>query len=488
MVSKVYVRIPSLRLALLLSLVLLTAGIGPVAAAEDGQAIAQLQSLNKAFTSIAKKVTPSVVTISTKQEVEQTARRRFFNPFFRDPRFREREGEPEERQGLGSGIVITGDGYILTNHHVAGEANEITVTLSDNREFEAELVGSDTDTDVAVIKINTNGLKAATIGNSDRLEIGEWVLAIGAPLGFRLRSTVTAGIVSAIGRNLDIIRDSYGVEDFIQTDAAINPGNSGGALVNLKGEVIGVNTAIATDTGRFVGYGFAIPITLAQKVMDDIITHGRVRRGYLGVSMEPVTAAAADAFGLDRPQGVLINQVFAETAAEAAGLQAGDIVLKIDGQEVNQPNQFSSLIARKHPDDNVSMEVRRKNKTLTLSARLREKPTDLRTASADRPKPGQTEQLGLTIQDITPEIAESIGIEENVEGVIVTHVHRGPARDAGFQDGDIIFHVRQRNIDQDIRSVKDFKTALERLEKGRNAAFSVKRRDFSTFLTIKIPK
>ena len=488
MISKGFIRIPSLLLALLLSLVLLTAGFGPVAAAENDQAIAQLQSLNKAFTSIAKKVTPSVVTISTKQEVEQTARGRFFNPYFRDPRFREREEEPNERQGLGSGIVITQDGYILTNHHVAGEAKEITVTLSDNREFEAELVGSDTDTDVAVIKINTKGLKAATIGNSDRIEIGEWVLAIGAPFGFRLRSTVTAGIVSAIGRNLDIIRNSYGVEDFIQTDAAINPGNSGGALVNLKGKVIGVNTAIATGTGHFVGYGFAIPITLAQKVMDDIITHGRVRRGYLGVSLEPVTAAAADAFGLDRPRGVIAGQVLSGSPAESIGLQAGDIILKIDGQRVNRPNHVQSLIARKHPEDTVSLEVRRKDKTLSLSARLGEKPTDLRTPSADRPRPGETEQLGLTVQDITLEFADSIGAEENGEGVIVTHVHRGPARDAGFQDGDIIFHVRQGNIDQDIRSVEDFKIALGRLEKGRNAAFSVRGRDRTTFLIIKIPK
>ncbi len=482
-----------MRPILILSLVLLTAGIGPITATEADQAVAQLQSLNKAFTSIAKQVTPTVVTISTKQDVKQARRwrQRFpAHPFFEDPRFpefREREREPEERKGLGSGVIITRDGYILTNHHVAGKANEITVILSDNREFEAKLVGTDSLTDVAVIKIDAKSLPTAKIGNSDQLEIGEWVLAVGAPMD--LRSTVTSGIVSALGRDINIMGHSgFEVEDFIQTDAAINPGNSGGALVNLNGEVIGINTAIATRTGNFVGYGFAIPINLAKKVMDDITAHGYVRRGFLGVALGNVTAGIADAFGLDRPRGVLITTVYPEFPADIAGLMAEDIVLKIDGQEVNRPNHVQSLIARQHPNDTVSLEIRRKDKTLTLKARLGEKPNDFRIVQAPHRKPGETEQLGLTVRNITPEIAESIGIDENVKGIIVTDVGRGPARDAGFRPGYIILKVRQGDIDQDIRSVKDLKTALERLKKGRNAAFSVRWGDRRIFLTLQIPE
>ncbi len=482
-----------MRSILILGLVLLTAGIGPTAATETDQAVAQLQILNKAFTSIAKQVTPTVVTISTKQDVEQVRRGRQFpaHPFFENPGYRRffRDREPEERKGLGSGVIITRDGYILTNHHVAGKAKEITVILSDNREFEARLVGTDSLTDVAVIKIDAKNLPTAKIGDSDQVEIGEWVLAVGAPMD--LRSTVTSGIVSALGRDINILGQSgFSVEDFIQVDAAINPGNSGGALVNLNGEVIGVNTAILTRTGNyFVGYGFAIPINLAKKIMDDITAHSYVRRGFLGVGLGNVTAGIADAFGLDRPRGVLITAVYPETPAEAAGLMAEDIILKINGQEVNRPNHVQSLIARQHPDDTVSLEIRRKNKTLTLEARLGEKPTDLRMAEAPQRKPGETRQLGLTVRDITPEIAESIGLADgDMKGIIVTDVSRGPARDAGFEPGCMIFKVRQGEIDQDIRSVKDFKTVLQRLKKGRNAAFSVRFGKNRTFLTLKIPE
>ncbi len=483
-----------LHIVLVLSPILLGVGFdsSPASTPDEEQAIAQLQSLNKAFTAIARRVTPTVVTVSTKQVVERDRRRRrrgpeFFQPFFGDPRL------PEEREerGLGSGIIMTEDGYILTNHHVAGKANKITVILSDNREYEAELVGSDELTDVAVIKVDARNLKMAETGNSDRIEIGEWVLAIGAPL--ELQSTVTSGIVSAIGRDINIFRDSYGVEDFIQTDAAINPGNSGGALVHLKVEVIGVNTAIATYTGRFVGYGFAIPINLATKVMDDIVAYGRVRRGYLGVGLEGVSASEADAFGLDRPRGVLISQVLPDTPAESAGLNSGDIILKVDGQEVNRPNHVQSLIARKHPDDTVSLEVRRTDKTLTLKATLGENaPTDSREVASDS-RPGspdevETGPLGLTIQNLTPELSQRFGLEEGLEGVVVIDVGRGPAREARFQPGDIIFGVRQQSIVQDIRSAEDFKTALGRLQKGRHAAFSVFKRGVRMFLTVKIPE
>ncbi|MDP6776732.1 MAG: PDZ domain-containing protein, partial [Candidatus Latescibacteria bacterium] len=274
----------------------------------------------------------------------------------------------------------------------------------------------------------------------------------------------------------------------IQTDAAINPGNSGGALVDLHGRVIGVNTAIASQTGGFIGYGFAIPINLAKKVMDDIIAHGRARRGYLGVSLRDVNAAIADAVGLDRPRGVLIADVLAESPAESAGLKPEDILLSVDGQNVDRPNHVQSLIARKHPDDVVNLKVRRMSNTLNLSARLGEKsPGDLASAGA-RPAPGGVEHLGLTVQNITPDVIESFGLEAGAEGVVVTDVRRGPARDGGFQPGDIIYKVRQGRLERDIGSVEDFESALKKLQNGRNAAFSIWRGSSRQFLTLKVPE
>ncbi len=456
------------------------------ARAEEDLLRAQLQAFNKVFTRIAKEVTPSVATISTRQtvdpEVWESRDPRFrFHPFFRMPR------QEPDREGLGSGIIVTEDGYILTNHHVAGGADRIKVILHDNREFQATLVGSDSLTDVAVIKIEERNFRPAKLGDSDKIEIGEWVLAVGAPLGIHLRSTVTSGIVSAIGRNLDIIRDTFGVEDFIQTDAAINPGNSGGPLVNLRGEVIGINTAIATSTGRFEGYGFAIPINLAKKVMDDIAAHGYVRRGYLGVSLREVDASLADAFGLERPKGVLIVDVI-DTPARAAGLEPEDILLSIDGQPVDRPNQIQSLIARRHPGDRVSLEVRRSGRTSVIEATLGEREPGSDVAALAPEQPVEESRLGMTVQDITVETATRFGLDADTKGIVVVRVDRGSAREAGFRPGNVIFKVRQGSIEQEIRSVKDFNTAIARLEKGRNAAFSVRRDGNRSFLTMKVPE
>ena len=457
----------------------------PAFATED-QAMEQLRNLNKAFTSIARRVTPTVVTISTRETVRSNALRgqipEDYRRFFRMPR-----GERRERPGLGSGIIMSADGYVLTNHHVAGSADEITVILNDNQEFEARLVGTDSLTDVAVIKIDAEGLASAPVGNSDEIQIGEWVMAVGAPLD--LRSTVTSGIISALGRNLNIISDRSGfaIEDFIQTDAAINPGNSGGALINLDGEVIGVNTAIASGTGGFVGYGFAIPINLARKVMDDIITHGRVRRGFLGINLRRVDASLADAFGLDGPRGVLIANVFSDTPADAAGLKDEDIILSIDGTAVNRPNQVQSLIARKHPDETVALEIRRKNRTITLQVKLGEKPAQIGDVASTRTQAGQAELHGLSVSNITPEVESRWRLESGMDGILVTEVAQGSrAARARFQRGDIIFKVRQGNLEREVQTVEDFKASLAKLEKGRNAAFFVRRGTYHLFLTMKI--
>ena len=460
--------------------------------AEEQQAIAQVKTFNTAFKAIAREVTPSVVTINVIAKTEESAQRgRRVNPFnpwgFSIP---EHEANPE-RESTGSGIIMTSTGYILTNHHVAGKAEKLTVRLSDNREFDAELVGSDPRTDIAVIKIDATELKPAQIGQSDNVEIGEWVLAIGAPFNFN--STVTAGIVSATGRRIDILRDASGlsIEDFIQVDAAINPGNSGGALVNLSGEVIGVNTAIAgSRSGTFVGYAFSVPIDLAKKVMDDIIEHGEVKRGILGVALEEVTAVTAEAYGMDRPKGVLIGTVFEKTAAEKAGLKERDIILSVDGQDVNRTNQLQSIIGRKRPGDTITLQIFRRKKNLTIKATLSDKISEdmKQTASRQRPqKSKEISEIGLTVQDITPELSRQEGLPKDIEGVWVAEVSR-QARRAGFFQGDVIQSVLQYPIEQDIKSIKDFEAVLKKLEKGRAAIFYVENDGNRRSVEMRIPE
>ncbi len=476
---------------------LLSATTGEAAlTAEEKQAIAQIRAYNTAFKAIAREVTPSVVTINVTLKAEdrpQPRRRGFPFPFDFEERPNRRPDQRQfplpDLQTTGSGIVITTDGYILTNHHVAGDAEKLTVTFSDNREYDAELVGSDPRTDIAVIKIDATGLKPATIGKSDAVEIGEWVLAVGAPLN--LKSTVTAGIVSAVGRDINIISNQGGlsIEDFIQTDAAINPGNSGGALINLNGEVIGVNTAIATSNRSFIGYGFAVPIDLAKKVMDDIVAHGKVKRGYIGIGLGSVDAGTAEAFGLDRPQGVLITEVRSNTPAAKAKLKEGDIILSVDGRPVNRPNHLQSLVARKHPGDTVTLAIRRNTEDLTIRVTLSERlPEDLASAD-DAPEKEEenasTSEIGLTVRDITAKTIEEYTLPENTRGVVVTDVSR-EARNAGFREGDIIYAVRQVPYQKDIKTVHDFETAISKLKKGKNAAFSVMREGSRFFLSMKI--
>ena len=296
-------------------------------------------AFNEAFVNVAQTVTPSIVQITVVTTVKNKLPEgfHFFFPF--------RDDVPKEEQGGGSGIIISKDGYILTNNHVVENAKQVTVTLHDKREFDAKVVGTDPTTDLAVIKINADDLPDAYLGNSDNIKVGQWVMAIGNPLA--LTSTVTAGIVSATGRNINIIQDKYGVENYIQTDAAINPGNSGGALVDLNGAVIGVNSAIATDgmTQRYIGYGFAIPINLAKSVANDLIANGKVDRGYIGVSISDIDAATAKAIGLSEPKGVLVQDLTPGGAAEKADIKTGDVILKIDGKEVDQPNELQSYVS-----------------------------------------------------------------------------------------------------------------------------------------------
>jgi Do/DeqQ family serine protease len=327
----------------------------------------ELNGLNDRFREVAQRASAAVVFIQVESRVD--ARRGapddgfhdFIPPFGRDM-----------RRSAGSGVVVSEEGYAVTNHHVIDGAERIRVLLNDKREYEAELVGSDPTTDLAIVRLlglqDDEAMPVVAIGDSDEVQVGEWVLAVGNP--FRLTSTVTAGIVSALGRQVDIIEDRFRIEDFIQTDAAINPGNSGGALVNLRGEMVGVATAIATESGSYEGYGFAVPSNLVVRVAEDLIAYGVVRRGYLGVEIRAVTAADADALGLDRIEGVLISNVAEGAPAAEAGLRRGDVVLAVDGEAVAAPNQFQSRIARLRPGDGLALDIWRGDEQVRVEAYL----------------------------------------------------------------------------------------------------------------------
>lgn len=310
--------------------------------------------LNQLFQEVANSIRSSVVYIEV--EVESSGR----NWFHRDE---------ESQQSVGSGVIISEKGYIVTNNHVVEDAADIRVILTDKREFPARIVGTDAKTDLAVLKIDeTAGLPVAPIGDSDLVQVGEWVLAVGNP--FRLTSTVTAGIVSALGRQVDIIEGGFGIEDFIQTDAAINPGNSGGALVNLRGELVGISTAIATETGSYEGYGFAVPARLMERVVRDLIAYGEVKRGYLGVEIQEINAARAADLGLTEVNGVYLDRVWNSGPAYQAGLRNGDVVLAIDDHPIPAPNALQSLIARYRPGERIRLEVWRNGKIQHFQARL----------------------------------------------------------------------------------------------------------------------
>ena len=409
--------------------------------------------LSAMFKNAANAIRNSVVFIQvTSLPSDETWYKNLENRFF-DDQF--------ERQSVGSGVIISSEGYIVTNHHVVADAKSINVTLEDKREYAAVVVGVDPATDLAVIKIeDANPFPASQLGDSDVLEVGEWVLAVGNP--FRLTSTVTAGIVSALGRHVNIIDSRFGVEDFIQTDAAINPGNSGGALVNLKGELVGINTAIATESGSSEGYGLAVPVRLVERIAADLIMYGEVKRGYLGVEIQPVDAAVASRAGLDHISGVLLNSVSRGGAAHRAGLRRGDIILSVGGISVNAPNELQSAVARKRPGDNVDMNVWRRGNSVVIEVTLEGKD-DPATSSwlteLDTPEPppfeapeiqddgsGLTELdgLGLGIADVDSELAQIFDVES---GAYIAFVKKGSAADlAGLTRDKVLLSINAQPV------------------------------------------
>ena len=419
----------------------------PAAARNAPPASSSLLELNEAFASVADHIKPSVVYIRSGRKPE-TARRGDpegrprmqappgFEEFFRN--FPPMQQEPRFREGSGSGFVVSADGYILTNNHVVDGSDEVTVRLLNRREFKAKIIGTDPNTDLAVLKIDAKNLVPAPLGKSSTSRVGEWVLAVGNPLGDNLTFTVTSGIISAKGRSLALPGQSErSIQDFIQTDAAINPGNSGGPLVSVRGEVIGVNSAIASQTGFYSGYGFAIPIDLARQVMDQIIAGGRVSRVAMGVSVQNATANDAEYVGLPDIRGVLVQDFSGDSPAKKAGLESGDIIVSIDGKPVEYVGQLQQQVAFRKAGDKVKVEVARKGGVRkTYDVRLQElstPPEVASTASDDRRgTDGDAEDataninlLGLTVQPVDPAAARELDLGPDQRGLIVTAVTPG---------------------------------------------------------------
>ena len=444
---------------------------------------ADASSFSQAFIEVAEKVTPMIVQISVVSERENPHKDWFFFPF---------KDMPNEQRGSGSGIIISADGYILTNNHVVENASKVTVGLSDKRQFDATVVGTDPLTDLAVVKIEASNLPVAFLGNSDNLKVGQWVMAIGNPLS--LSSTVTAGIVSAIGRGqLGLIRDSYGVENFIQTDAAINPGNSGGALVDLSGSVIGINSAIAAGGGgTYIGYGFAIPVNLAKAVAQDLIAHGKVSRGYIGINIGEVDNAIAKSLGMDAPKGIIIQGIVEDGAASKADLKAGDIILEIDGREVNRPNELQSYVASLTAGTTVNLKIFRDGKTLerkvTLKARdeeVKTEPVSDKNDSKEKSESGMTsatfDDIGLTVKNLSEKDKSDYNLNK---GVMISQVKPfSKAEDQRLFSGLVITEADKEKID----NVDDFKQIVE---KKRGSALLMKvvdKEGNNRFVGIEIP-
>jgi serine protease Do len=436
---------------------------------DDNKATIANFNPNAMFVDIVKKVRPSIVSIYTTKSVRIDQNPFYF--FFRDMPQDGDHPREQRQEGLGSGIIISKDGYILTNYHVIKDVDQLLVMMIDNREYEAKVIGSDPATEIALIKIEADDLPIAVLGNSDNVEIGEWVMAIGSPL--YLTSTVTAGIVSALSRNIDIIqdRDTGGIENFIQTDAAINPGNSGGALLNLKGQVIGVNTAIATRTNYYMGYGFAVPINIAKSVVEDLMKYGEVKRGYLGVYIESVDPVKAKGVKLDKPRGVLIINVIEGSAADEAGLKEGDVILSVNGQEVNQTNELQARVGIYNPGDKVKLEVWRYGKKVDVTATLqsREGETSVTVKEKTEEKEKNVNDLGLKISNLNQNQLSDLDLET---GIIVLSVEPySAANRARISKGDAIYEV---NGDE-IESVSDFYDKIEKFKSGEVIQLKIRR-------------
>ena len=452
------------------------------AAAATG--LEELQRLSDAFAELAEAVKPAVVAVKTEKEMVRIEPEGPGSPFEDFFLFRQPEGGLQK--GLGSGVIVSADGHILTNNHVISggwrptdsPADRIRVELSDGRTFEPRIVGRDPGTDLAVLKIEADeDLPFLAFGDSDQLDVGEWVVAVGNPFG--QLHTVTSGIVSALGRGPRV--SEY--EDYIQTDAAINPGNSGGGLIDLGGELVGINTAIASRSGGYQGIGFAIPVNLARKVMDQLVEHGEVRRGMLGIYMGEIDSDLSVSLDLDSRKGVLVTEVKEDTPAEEAGLKPYDVIVAVDEVPTDGPAALKSYIAHQSPGTEVQLTVLREGRQRTVTAELAPLDEELRGPA---PEPREQEKLGLAVRELTEEVADRLGFAEE-EGVVVTRVQRGsPAARAGLRRGDLIIEIDR----EPVGSVREYREAIEEAD-GRALLLirrKVRRGTLTDIVSLRIPE
>ncbi len=420
--------------------------------ATSGVAVSSIPNIN--FVEVSAKAVNTVVHIkttygsSTGTEEKNSGEEQFFDPFdfFNDKRFHQ-----GPQQASGSGVILTPDGYIATNNHVIDKASKIEVVLNDKRTYIAELVGNDPETDLALLKIEESDLQFLSFGNSDNIQVGEWVIAVGNP--FNLTSTVTAGIVSAKGRNINLLRQNteYAIENFIQTDAAVNPGNSGGALINVNGELVGINTAIASQTGSYAGYSFAVPVNIVKKILDDIKKYGEVKRAILGVRIQDITSELAEKEGIKDIKGVFVPEVVEGSAADKAGIKKGDVILKINDVAVNSSSDLQEQVSRYYPGEKVRLLINRSNSNKELEVTLRSK--DGKTEIDANSKPEIKTALGATFQNLSREEKTKYKI---TNGVKIAKLGKSVLKEKGIPEGFIITAIDKKPV----YTVKDVQTIL----------------------------
>lgn len=507
------VRTPAMKaFAGMVGLVLLGAGImesGRLAGTTDtAQAgvtapiAAAGQPVEKAagFTDVAKAVRPAVVNITpakvlTRQRglskdlpsIDPRNPLDSMEEFFKHPRrFGPRSHGPEQPDlrphgGMGSGVIVSPDGHIITNNHVVDGAKEVQVTLPDKREFTGKVIGSDPKTDLALVKIDKAGgldLPYVPWGDSSKLQVGEYVLAIGNPFG--LNSTVTLGIVSALGRGRMGITQ---YEDWIQTDAAINPGNSGGALVNTRGELVGINTAIFSQTGGYQGVGFAVPASMAKPVYESLAKTGKVVRGFLGVGIQDVTLELAKSFGLKEANGALVSDVVEDGPAEHGGIKQGDVILQYDGKALEDPAALQRAVTRTPVGSKVALKIMRDGQVQDVTVTIGEQADAVKTARVEQEGAAESALAGLEIQNLDQETARELGLRDKIKGVVITGVEPGSVADqAGLQEGDVIQEINRHPV----RSVKEFEKTAASLKKDQKVLLLINRRGSSLFLTVTV--
>jgi serine protease Do len=457
----------------------------------EQRSITSLHDLSNAFVEIAEQVNPTVVTVFTEKvyKVRQSLgpfsffgdpfEDFFGDDFFFGPRRRPQETPEREyrQQGLGSGVIVSSEGYILTNNHVIADADTIYVRTMNDQTLSAKVIGKDPKTDIAVIKVEAKNLPAIKKGDSDKLRVGEWVLAIGSPLNPSLAHSVTQGIVSAKGRSNVGLAD---YEDFIQTDAAINPGNSGGALVNLDGELVGINTAIATRTGGFQGIGFAVPINMAQSVMESLIKHGKVVRGWLGVSIQDLNESMAKAMKLKDTEGTLVGEVVEDSPAQKAGIKDGDVIIEMNGKKIRNSAQLRNTVASTSPGTPVELKILRDGREKTIAVTLGELASEVKSPQI---RQSLQELLGFSVAAMSGAFAEKYELDPNLKGVVVTEIDQGSAAfRAGLREGDLIRSVNRQRI----QTVSEFNQILQGAKRGDTVLLQIARRGGSLYLAFEL--